>query len=138
MDFTTFRKIFFKDKHHYRYVTEKEKAASFFILNRLMARMKPTNADALNHKGMNTALATDLWFKFCEQSLDVPEWFKAMPFKTKTDVFKTNNEELDDMDKLILQKFFENEIKEEKTREQLANKKVETIIVKKLKKKKGN
>jgi hypothetical protein len=137
MDFTTFRKIFFKDKQNYKYVADKEKEGVFFILNRHMARVKPANADALNHKGIETALATDIWFKFCEQSLDVPDWFYSKTYiPKKTAGIRTNAENLDDMDKIILQKFFENEIKEDKERELLA-KKNEEIVVKKFKKKKG-
>jgi hypothetical protein len=136
MDFTTFKKIFFKDKHNWKYVTEKEKAGVFFILNRNMARVRPANADALNHKGIETGLATDIWYKVCEQSLDVPNWFNP-PFRPKTTATVTKDS-LDDMDKLILQKFYAKQIEEEKQKDLDTKKKGDGFIVKKHKKKKGS
>lgn len=130
IDFGTFTKILFKKKKDYQYLTDKDKERLFFIFNRYMTRAFPANSDALNLKGIDGALAVDLWFNYCQKTLDIPHWFYPRTKKSKS--ISTGNSDLDEMDHIILNTFFTEKLQENK------DEKIETgaISVKKKKTKK--
>jgi hypothetical protein len=132
MDLTTLAKIIFKDKKNYRYLTDKDKKDLFFIFNRYMARAVPVNSDAMNINGIDGALAIDAWNKYCERAMGIPDWFYPRVKAPKT----TKADDMDDMDKLILNQFFSEEVNADMERQKEEAKKKEQIVVKKMKRKK--
>lgn len=63
----------FKDKHNWKWVTYSQKEEFFFIINRLMTKRFPHQAQLLNHKSINKVVGLDLWFELMK-SHPYPKW----------------------------------------------------------------
>jgi hypothetical protein len=82
VDFITLANIIFKDKDKYKFVTDEEKEASFFMLNRKYAFKYLKQAQFLNDKSTDRASAIDLWYQiFYKTSNGTPAWW----WKAKAD-----------------------------------------------------
>ncbi len=57
-----FIRIMFTDKRKFKDLTLKEKGNSFFMFNRIIARLYPLKANLFNVNGIDTALASTVWF----------------------------------------------------------------------------
>lgn len=130
MDLSNFVKIIFKDKKNYQNLDDKDKEKFFFIFNRMMARATPVNADALNKRGIDLSLASDIWFDYCQSLIDTPNWFWSRAKKNKEEKIDIL-EGLTDQEKRILKTHYTEDIKKE---EEKLN--TDTITVKKVKGKK--
>lgn len=133
-DFSSIVRAIFERKHLYTNIEEKDKEKLFFPLNRYMARALPYNADALNKNGIDGALAMDIWYNYAQRTTLTPQWFYPKSKKTKQEKNYTDTiQDLDDMDKYILEKFYSKEIEELIIRDKELEK---DVVVKKLKRKK--
>ena len=63
MTVTQFIRILFRDSKSYKNINEKDKSKMFFMFNRIISRLYPPNANALNYNGIDTSLACDVWFE---------------------------------------------------------------------------
>lgn len=64
MNPSTMSRIIFNERHKYKDITEKEKESMFFMVNQYMSRIFPKQAERFNFKGMDKAVAMDIWFIF--------------------------------------------------------------------------
>jgi hypothetical protein len=137
MDLTTFTKIIFKDRKNYIHLTDKDKKDMFFIFNRYMSRVAPMNSDAMNTKGVDGSLGIEVWnnHRLCVGAWGIPDWFFPRVKAPKSGV---KGDDLDDMDMLILNNFFTEQVQEYKNQELADRKKKESIVVKEIKKKKAS
>ena len=82
VDFITLGNIIFKDKHKYKFVTDEEKEANFFMLNRKYAIKFLKQAQFFNNKNVNRASAIDIWYQvFYKITNGTPAWW----WKTKVE-----------------------------------------------------
>ena len=82
VDFVTLGNIIFKDKHKYKFVTDEEKEANFFMLNRKYAIKFLKQAQFFNNKNVNRASAIDIWYQiFYKTTNGTPQWW----WKTKVE-----------------------------------------------------
>jgi hypothetical protein len=87
IDFITLSNIIFKhkEKEKYQYVTDEEKEANFFMLNRKFAIKYLKQAEFFNNKNIDKPSAIDVWFKiFRNTTNDTPDWWwKSKQTKNK-------------------------------------------------------
>lgn len=76
-DITHLTKFIFKNKDEYSKLTDNDKEALFFMLNRRLARGLPFNAEFLNKKSIDRASSTDIWYYYFikQRFIDIPKWF---------------------------------------------------------------
>ena len=83
VDFITLANIIFKDKDKYKFVSDEEKDANFFMLNRKYAIKYLKQAQFFNDKNVNRASAMDIWYQvFYKTTNGTPQWW----WKTKQEV----------------------------------------------------
>ena len=75
MDFKSIVNIIFYSKHEWSQVSDADKQANFFIVNRYLAKKYPKQAQAVNRKDIDKATAMDVWFMFLKKEARVPFWF---------------------------------------------------------------
>jgi hypothetical protein len=103
MNISQLTRIIFRDSHSYKTVNDKDKSGMFFILNRIMARKHPLNANTLNYNGIDTASATDVWFEtLSPRYRDVPKEFNVPWGKLKKKGESSVLKGFSDKDKQIL------------------------------------
>lgn len=73
-DFVRVLNSIFKNQPPYETLTEEEKEAAFFMVQRKLAKGMPREAEFLNGKGIDRASAIDLW-RLTVGSRWVPEWY---------------------------------------------------------------
>jgi len=84
VDFKTLADIIFRNKNKYQYVSDEEKEASFFKLNRKFAIKYLKQAQFFNNKNVDRSAAMDIWFsKFYNNIIDVPAWYWATKQQSK-------------------------------------------------------
>lgn len=79
-------------------VTDDDKIDCFFIFNRFLSKNYPEKAQLLNDKGVDKAMAMDIWQGFMK-SQPYPKWFWSKSDKAEKD--KITNKEF-----LILKRMF--------------------------------
>lgn len=112
--------IMFKDKKDWIKVTDEEKSAYFFIINRYFSKKYPELAQILNIKELDKSIGMDLIFNFMLNQ-PYPKWLWSKSDKKSEKNFLTEKQELkllerwnikkEDLNFLI--KFYQEEIKEE-------------------------
>src|SRR5574343_241028 len=76
-DLVTVVNAMFTKKQHWQSLTDADKEAAFFMVNRNMAKKYPAQSHFFNKKGINRAAAMDIWFLQMRNQLSVPYWFWA-------------------------------------------------------------
>lgn len=121
MDFIEIVNRIFVNKKLYHEITDDDKINSFFIINRKFGKQFPEIAQKFNHLSMDKASAIDMWFDFFKDTYKIPQWYwdpKDRQKKTKASK-KTNynlikiREELKDIEIEYLEKYFEEDLKDE-------------------------
>jgi hypothetical protein len=109
-------KILFQDKKKWGSVTDSEKSAFFFIINRYFAKKYPDLSLLLNEKDLDKVAGMNLWYYFMLDK-PYPNWFWSKSVSEK----KTEEENFKLLEKYdlkadefeILQKYYPEEVKEE-------------------------
>jgi hypothetical protein len=87
IDFITLSNIIFKnkEKEKYQYVSDEEKEANFFMLNRKFAIKYLKQAQFFNNRNVDKSSAIDIWFRiFKNTTYDTPSWWwKSKQTKNK-------------------------------------------------------
>ncbi|MCK9416068.1 hypothetical protein M0Q97_05345 [Candidatus Dojkabacteria bacterium] len=87
IDFITLSNIIFKnkEKEKYQYVSDEEKEANFFMLNRKFAIKYLKQAQFFNNRNVDKSSAIDIWYKiFKNTTYDTPSWWwKSKQTKNK-------------------------------------------------------
>lgn len=121
MDFIQIIDKIFVNRKSYHEITDEDKIASFFIINRKFGKQFPEIAKKFNHLFMDKASAIDMWYKHFEGSYKIPAWYwdpkdRVKPTKSSKkgnyDYIK-KREDLEDFDMKFLEKHFEEELKNE-------------------------
>jgi hypothetical protein len=125
VDFITLAKIIFGDidKNKYQYISDEEKDASFFMLNRKYAYFDIKKSQFFNNKNMNRASAMDVWYQIFYKLKGTPQWWwktsqKANP-KAKSEFSNVDIKlikeyyDLKDNDVKFLIKFYSDKLKED-------------------------
>jgi hypothetical protein len=133
MEFNQLVRIIFQSKDNYEHINPEEKEKLFFIFNRTITRGNPLIADALNRKGIDKSLATDVWFNYAKNTTRPPDWFTPNWSKLKKDKENSLLKKYDSIDRKILS-FYPEALEEERKR--IEKEKEESIIVIKNKKNK--
>lgn len=94
MNLTKFVRIFFKDKHLYYTITDKEKEQMFFIFIQCFARLYPLHVQELNIKNIDKVSALDLLFDFCfDKTKTIPyNFYPNFKEKQKKDIIKNKKD----------------------------------------------
>ena len=124
IDFITLANIIFKDKNKYKFVSDEEKEASFFMLNIKYAIKYLKQAQFFNNKNIDRASAIDIWYQvFYKTTNGTPPWWWKTNQKPKdkqksdfnnTDIklikeyYNINNKDID-----FLIKFYSDKLKED-------------------------
>jgi len=121
MDFKEIVNRIFYNKDTYNEVTDDDKIASFFIINRKFGKEYPEIAKQFNHKNIDKASAIDMWFDFFKNEHMIPKWYWDPKDRIKkTKVTKKSNydiiklrEDMKDVDIDYLEKYYEEDLKKE-------------------------
>jgi hypothetical protein len=136
MNINQLTRIIFRDSKSYKTVSDKDKSSMFFILNRVMARKFPLNANTLNYNGIDTVSASDVWFEaLSPRYRDVPKEFNVPWGKLKKVSESSVLKGFSDRDKEILSLY--PDLIEIATKEELEKKKIEKEGTIKVTKKRG-
>lgn len=101
VDFITLSNIIFKDKDKYKYVTDEEKEANFFMLNRKFAIKYLKQAQFFNNKNINKSSAIDIWYQiFYKNTTRTPEWW------WKTKITKKEKSDFSNADIKLLKEYY--------------------------------
>lgn len=136
MNINQLTRIIFRDSKSYNTIDDKTKSSMFFILNRVLARRFPLNANTLNYNGIDTASASDVWFEaLSPRYSDVPSEFIVPWHKLKKTTESSVLKEFSDRDKEILSLY--PELIEEAKKQEVEKKKFEKEGSIKVTKKRG-
>lgn len=121
MDFIQIVDRIFINKETYCEVTDEDKVAAFFKINRKFGKQFPEVAIKFNSKSTDKASAIDMWFDYFKNTRGIPKWYWDPKDRVKTikDKKKSNYQEikeregLDDYDMRFLEKYFEEDLKKE-------------------------
>jgi len=121
MDFIQIVDRIFKNKDLYYEVTDEDKIASFFKINRKFGKEFPDISRKFNHKNIDKASAIDAWFNFFKSQYGIPKWYWDPKDKKKvTKASKKSNyeiirqrEDLKDFEIDYLEKYYEEDLKNE-------------------------
>lgn len=84
IDFITLSNIIFKDKNKFKFVSDEEKEANFFIINRKFAFSYLKQAQFFNDKNINKPSAIDIWFQIFQRTTNgTPTWWWKTKANTK-------------------------------------------------------
>jgi len=75
----------FKNREHWKFVTDEQKIKYFFIINRLLSKKYPEISQLLNQKNINQVLGLDLIFEFMK-SKPYPSWIWSKNDKSKNSI----------------------------------------------------
>lgn len=88
----------FRNKKNWINITDDDKEKYFFIINRLLSKKYPNEAQLLNHKNIDKISALDTWYYFMLDK-PYPNWFWSKSGKeSKKDISESDY-------KLLLEKF---------------------------------
>ena len=73
MDFIQIIDRIFINKTNYDEITDEDKIASFFIINRKFGKQYPEVAEKFNHQYVDKASAVDMWFEFFKDTRGIPK-----------------------------------------------------------------
>lgn len=90
----------FRNKKNWINITDEDKEKYFFIINRLLSKKYPKEAQLLNHKNINKISALDTWYYFMLDK-PYPNWFWSKSKKGKESKKDINESDY----KLLLEKF---------------------------------
>ena len=122
MDWMEIVNRIFVNKEGYSEITDEDKIAAFFKINRKFSKQFPEIANKFNHKNIDKASAIDLWFDHFSNERKIPQWYwdpKDKVRVTKATKKKSNytlikeREDLDAKDMEFLEKYFEDDLKKE-------------------------
>jgi len=124
VDFITLANIIFKDKDKFKYVSDEEKEASFFKLNRKYAFNYLKQAQFFNNKNVDKASAVDIWYQvFYKTTNGIPQWWwktkQAPSVKIKSEFSNVDiklikdNYDIKDNDIKFLIKYYNEKLKED-------------------------
>jgi hypothetical protein len=102
MELNQLSRIIFQDKKSYNHIDPEEKEKLFFIFNRVISRGLPQYAELINRKGIDKALALDIWFEYAKNTNMVPKWYTPNWGKLKMGKNESALKKYDDVDKWIL------------------------------------
>jgi hypothetical protein len=127
MTLTALIRIIYRDKKVYNTIHPDDKKKYFFMLNKIMSRLYPLAANAINVNGIDEAICVDIWFDNLSRFIDIPPLLepKYQYLVKKSHKFDLNNDE-----KYILEKYYPESLRVEKV-EDIKN----VVVTKKLKKK---
>lgn len=95
VDFITLANIIFKDKNKYKFISDEEKEANFFVLNRKFAFKYLKQAQFFNFKNTDKSSAIDVWYHvFYKTTNGTPQWWwqtKQQPKEKEKLDFNTND-----------------------------------------------
>lgn len=108
----------FIHKDRYAEITDEDKIANFFIINRKLSIGFPEIAAKFNHKNIDKASAIDLWNQHFKNTYRIPDWYwppknRVKPTKNKKgnyDLIK-ERDELKDFEMDFLEKYYEKDLK---------------------------
>lgn len=129
MELKQITRILFRDKDGYKHINSEEKEKLFFIFNRMATRGNPMTSDALNRKGIDGALAMDIWFNYAKKANDIPKWFEPDWRKLKKAKSESVLKNYSNMDKYLLS-FYPEAIEEEKLRLEQEKDSIEVVKIK--------
>ena len=118
-DFREIVDSIFVNKQNYQNISDVDKIASFYIINKKFSLGFPNTATYFNDKSVDRATVIDLWFEKFKGINDIPGWYwKKSPFKkdkTKKisgpDIKKIKEEyELSDSDFEFIHKYYPDEL----------------------------
>jgi hypothetical protein len=121
MNFIDIINRIFYFKNQYSEVSDEDKVASFFMINRKLGKGCPELAMKFNDKNIDKASAVDMWFEHFKDVNIIPDWYWDPKNR------KTNNKskklgdyqlvkerhELSDNDMEFLEKYYEDDLKSE-------------------------
>ena len=113
----------FINKNLYHLISDEDKVNAFFVVNRKLGKQYPEISRKFNHKSIDKASATDLWFEFFKNKTfyKLPDWYWDPKDRVKpTKASKKSNydaiklrEDLEDFDMKFLEKYYEEDLKNE-------------------------
>lgn len=112
--------IMFKDKKDWKKVTDEEKSAYFFIINRYFSKRYPDLAQKLNLKEIDKSIGMDLIFNFMLNQ-PYPKWLWSKSDNKVEKEFLTEKQELKLLERFNIKKeeldflviFYPQDVKEE-------------------------
>lgn len=112
--------IMFKDRKDWKKVTDEEKSAYFFIINRYFSKRYPDLAQKLNLKEIDKSIGMDLIFNFMINQ-PYPKWLWSKSDKKVEKEFLTEKQELKLLERFNMKKeeldfligFYPQDVKEE-------------------------
>ncbi len=122
MDFIQIVDRIFLNKDLYQQVTDEDKIAAFFKINRKFGKQYPEIAKKFNHKNVDKASAIDMWAEHFKnyRGSKLPGWYWDPKDRKVTKASKKSNynaikerEELSDNEIKYLEKFYEEDLKNE-------------------------
>ena len=120
MDFIQIVDKIFKNKDSYQEVTDEDKIAAFFKINRKFGKQFPEIACKFNHKNIDKASAIDQWFIYFKDVRGIPKWYWDPKERVIAKTVKKGNynyikqrEDIKDIDIKYLEKYYEEDLKEE-------------------------
>lgn len=121
MDFIEIVNRIFINKDLYASVSDEDKIAAFFIINRKFGKEFPEIARKFNNLSIDKASAIDMWFEHFKDIRRIPAWYwdpkgrektGTKPKKGNYDIIKQRYE-LKDYDMNYLEKYYEEDLKDE-------------------------
>lgn len=104
VDFITLANIIFKDKNKYKYVSDEEKEANFFMLNRKFAIKYLKQAQFFNNKNIDKASSIDIWYQiFYKTTNGTPQWW----WQTKQNKESKVKSEFNNTDLKLIKEYYE-------------------------------
>lgn len=123
MNFIEIIDAIFINKHLYQKVSDEDKIANFFIINRKLGKGYPDIAKKFNHRGIDKASAIDMWAEYFRDQYfsRLPKWYwdPKKVEKSKSKIKELNYEkiklryEFSDDDISYLKKYFPEDLKME-------------------------
>lgn len=104
VDFITLANIIFKDKNKYKYVSDEEKEANFFMLNRKFAIKYLKQAQFFNNKNIDKASSIDIWYQiFYKTTNGTPQWW----WQTKQNKESKVKSDFNNVDLKLIKEYYE-------------------------------
>jgi hypothetical protein len=75
----------FKNKSDWKWVTDEQKEAYFFIINRMMSKKYPIKAQLFNIKNIDKVSSMNLWYQFMLDK-PYPKWFWSKSKKENSSI----------------------------------------------------
>jgi prolyl oligopeptidase PreP (S9A serine peptidase family) len=75
----------FKNKSDWKWITDEQKEAYFFIINRMMSKKYPTKAQLFNIKNIDKVSSMNLWYQFMLDK-PYPKWFWSKSKKENSSI----------------------------------------------------